>query len=348
MADSDPFAKPTVHRPVFSASLRMSSTAPASLRPCRRPGFTLIELLVVISIIALLIGILLPALGAARNTARGAVCQSNMRNVSTAFYSYAADNNMYIPGRSSLAGPTDPKNTARAWIVNGWLTRAFPTDPIPDFSRDLSPSAIWQYLGGTTAPSEPGQGPAAVLACPADDFAERSSGVSYSVNSFLYDFSGTKDPAVQAVMGTVAGGGRGGTVVRNAFLSLDVVRDASGLILLIDEGAPNDDTTVTPPFARGINDGLFEFMSLAPNDAKANFHNTAGDKSKWYHNQSAAFGFADGHGELRNKFDNEVTGFRTRNYAGRSNFNGYGQLWDPLGEAPLDPTTFTAPGGRGG
>ena len=57
----------------------------------RRRGFTLIELLVVIAIIALLIGILLPALGQARKAGQVAVCQSNMRQLGIAMNTYAAD-----------------------------------------------------------------------------------------------------------------------------------------------------------------------------------------------------------------------------------------------------------------
>ena len=57
----------------------------------RRHGFTLIELLVVIAIIALLIGILLPALGEARKSARKAVCLSNQGQLGRAMMTYAVD-----------------------------------------------------------------------------------------------------------------------------------------------------------------------------------------------------------------------------------------------------------------
>lgn len=62
-----------------------------------RSGFTLIELLVVISIIALLIGILLPALGVARETARGSACLANSRSMGQATLTYSADNKTYYP-----------------------------------------------------------------------------------------------------------------------------------------------------------------------------------------------------------------------------------------------------------
>jgi len=73
-------------------------------RTSLRRGFTLIELLVVIAVIALLISILLPSLGAARRVARRVVCQSNMRQVTTAITMYADGNKDALVGSPLTSG----------------------------------------------------------------------------------------------------------------------------------------------------------------------------------------------------------------------------------------------------
>jgi len=67
----------------------MNPTRPSRDRPSRRAAFTLVELLVVVAVVALLLGILLPALGQARELARRSVCLSNLRQVHVAYFAYA-------------------------------------------------------------------------------------------------------------------------------------------------------------------------------------------------------------------------------------------------------------------
>jgi prepilin-type N-terminal cleavage/methylation domain-containing protein/prepilin-type processing-associated H-X9-DG protein len=89
----------------------------------RRQAFTLIELLVVISIIALLVSILLPALGSARDQASKVSCASNQRQVALSATAYTADNNEWYPVFNTHSWL--PGASCYLWEVSATSRRSF-------------------------------------------------------------------------------------------------------------------------------------------------------------------------------------------------------------------------------
>ncbi len=89
-------------------------------------GFTLIELLVVVSIVALLISILLPAVATARTAAKVSVDIQNMKQHGIGTVSYAAANNDTLPN-----GPLAPPSTTNKYGISGRLAQEFGTTDFP-------------------------------------------------------------------------------------------------------------------------------------------------------------------------------------------------------------------------
>ena len=115
-------------------------------RSCERPpsrfeklrhAFTLIELLVVIAIIAILASLLLPALARAKDTARGAICVSNLHQLGVASVTYSLDFNGHLPSfRNWLYTKPGDLTTGRLYpFLNSKGVYICPTDKIQIASR---------------------------------------------------------------------------------------------------------------------------------------------------------------------------------------------------------------------
>ncbi|MCZ7637068.1 MAG: type II secretion system GspH family protein [Verrucomicrobia bacterium] len=231
-------------------------------------GFTLIELLVVIAIIAILAGMLLPALARAKSKAQGIACISNNKQLMLAIQLYVGDFQDRYPNNFTIPGTEDAINTGR---FNNWVNNVMTWGAGTSVADRSNTNVLWVQNGVLANYTANALG---IYKCPADKYVSPSQKArgwtqrlrSNSMNR-LFGRS-NNDPNDNTARGISWNDG-----LYRQFIRTTDVPQPSMTWVTVDEHPDS------------INDGFF----VCDNATQW------GDLPASYHNGACGFSFADGH-----------------------------------------------------
>lgn len=205
----------------------------------RSRGFTLIELLVVLSVIAILIGLLLPAVQYARETARQSQCRNNLRQLGLAMHNYHDVFTTFPPG---YVGESQARVGDGHWT---WSTSILPfMDASPAYS-DLNPGAnsVRDVLKDSTRSHWLFQAQSAYR-CPSDEAPETNAGRSVDGSRANREIAGRQLTTMNYVANNCVGSLKRdpadlerGIFYRNSNVRIIDIHDGTANVIMLGERA---------------------------------------------------------------------------------------------------------------
>jgi prepilin-type N-terminal cleavage/methylation domain-containing protein/prepilin-type processing-associated H-X9-DG protein len=251
-----------------------------------KAAFTLIELLAVIAIIGTLAAILLPALAGTRERSRGTYCLNNTRQLSLAWQLYADDHEGMLPYNLVMT-----EYSARTNI--NWVNNVMTWDLNSDNTNlaTITEASFGPYVAGLTS----------IYHCPSDRAlspAQRAADWSQRIRSY----------SMNAMVGNAGSAIVGGANVNNPgyrqFFKIEQMPRPTEIFVFLDEHPDSiDDGYFIPNYQTGTGWGA---NNVAVNQWQ--------DLPASYHNDAAAFSFADGHAAMH-RWHNASTLIAAQPYA---------------------------------
>jgi prepilin-type N-terminal cleavage/methylation domain-containing protein/prepilin-type processing-associated H-X9-DG protein len=244
----------------------------------RRKGFTLIELLVDIAIIAILAGMLLPALAKSKTKAQGIKCMNNNKQLMLAWRMYAEDaNDKIVHGYGARYG----------WVGTSSLDFNGGNPSNWDVNQDLAKSPLWTYSGKAPA----------IFKCPADTATVKPTGGQYRGQTVPRVRSMAMSNWVGGNGDASAGGTGDGT--DGGWANGEPWKVYNKMGDMTDPG-PSMTWVMMEEREDSINDGFWiTWMPGYPEMSSTKIV----DYPASYHNRAVGISFADGHAEIHKWVD---------------------------------------------